>query len=183
MLTVHTVLLVGFVSVTVLLMLVTLANRMRVRSVLQTWQRPGWHQASLWPGLFIGATLLLFSYSLVAGHEVPLLLFAGYTLGGLFWLVATRLASAILVTECGLISHVNRQAVAWGQIVDYFENTRGKQQVYVFFYLGEDGVRRRLTLSVPPGHQERFARIVNDQLDARFECAMQQAYGKKALEG
>lgn len=179
--TVHVALLGGFICVTLLLMLVTVANRLRVRRVVLSWRTGRFGGMPLWPALFILLVGTLMVAARVMDHRLPTLIFVGYLLGGLCWLVSVLLSGSCLVTEYGLIRNVNRasQSVAWGQVVDYFEITRGRQHGYVFFYLDAACRRRRLEVLVPPAYRERFALIVQARLDARFEYAVQEALGNQ----
>ncbi|MFQ5568206.1 MAG: hypothetical protein ACE5G0_00940 [Rhodothermales bacterium] len=183
--TLHFILQIGFIAVTLMLLLVTAINRLRVRRVRLTWRTGKLFGVPVWPTLFLGAVLLFFGGALVMGQPLPLFLIVGYLLGGIFWFMAGLLSNAVLVTEYGLIRHPNRaeEAVAWGQVVDYFEVTKGRKHRYVFFYLDYADTRRRLELTVPRLQHEAFCRIVREKLDARFELSAQKVYGKKALEG
>lgn len=177
--TLHLVWLVSFVGVTFLLLGLALANRLRVRRVLLAWRPGRFYGLPLWPSLFVGALLLFAGGALLTGHHAMLGPTAGYLAGGVFWFVAQWLAGSVLVTEFGLVFSRRRtqQAVAWGQIVDYFE----AGACCVFFYQDTAGRRRRLDLPVPPARQAAFRKIVRDHLDARFDRATQQRYGKKAI--
>jgi len=183
--TLHLILQVGFISVTMLLLIVTVMNRMRVRRVLLSWRTGKLLGLPLWPTLFLGAVLLFFAGAMALGQALPLKLVAGYFVGGVFWFVAGLLSSSVLVTEHGVIHHPNRagHAVAWEQVVDYFETPSARKPCYVFFYLDRAETRRRLELVIPRSQRAEFGRLVAEKLDARFELAAQQVYGKKALEG
>ena len=164
-----------FIGVTLLLLVVTLMNRLRVRRVLLSWHRGQLFGLPLWPSLFLVAVLAFCLCSALIRHVVPLELVAGYLLGGLFWFVAGVLSGSILVTEYGLVFHAKQaeQAVAWGQVVDYFKAS-GTRPRYVFFYRDPSGTRQRLELKVPRAREAVFGRIVEGKLDARFEPQTQQ---------
>lgn len=183
--TLQLILLLGFIGVTSLLMLVTVTNRMRLRRVVRSWRTGRLFGFPLWPAAFLLLVLLFSLYAVAAEHVLHATTLAGYLVGGAFWMVAALLSCTVNVTEYGLILNVNRvdQAVAWGQVVDYFEFEREKGHAYVFFYLDGSGVRRRLELTVPATLVDSFRDIVSAKLDARFEFSAQQLYGKKALEG
>ena len=91
----------------------------------------------------------------------------------------TRILEALEARSSELVD----RAVAWSQVVDYFEMAQGNQQRFVFFYLDHTDTRRRLELSVPRSRYAPFARLVREKIDARFNRSAQQVYGKKALEG
>ncbi len=173
----------GFLAVTLLLLLVTAINRMRVRRVLLSWRRGRLLGLPPWPTTFLAAVLLFLGGSLATGQPLPF--FAGYLVGGVFWLAAGLLSASVLVTEYGLVQNANRaeQAVAWGQVVDYFEAAAGRRHRFVFFYLDPTDTRRRLELTVPKAHRADFCRIIRDKVDVRFDLSAQQVYGNKALEG
>lgn len=183
--TLHVILQVGFISVTLLLLVVTVMNRMRVRHVLMAWRTGRLLRLPTWPTMFLAAVLLFFGGAFFMGQPLQLHLVAGYFVGGLLWFVATLIATSVLVTEHGLIHHPNRsgQALAWVQVVDYFETKTARKQCYVLFYLDAGDRRQRLELTVPRVHRAAFRRVIAEKLDARFDFSAQQVYGKKALEG
>lgn len=181
----HIVLLVGFVSVTALLLSLTIVNRIRVKHVLLSWyDRPSLY-ALVWPAAFLLLVISFFCYSYIAGKDIHPLIFTGYFTGSVFWIVSVRLSSAIFVTTCGLICNLNRmnRGIAWGQVVDYFESKQNGLLKYVFFYLDEKNNRCRCELGVPASLQDHFRQVMDDKLDVRFECTLHQALGKKAMEG
>lgn len=183
--TLHHILQVGFVGVTFLLMLVALVNRVRVQDVLLAWRPGRWGGLPLWPTMFIGAVLAFFALAAATQSQLPLTIFAGYLVGGLFWFVAAWNAAAVLITEQGIIRDAQQPeecAIAWAQIADYFE-APGDQPQYVFFYLDEHDMRRRLELSVPAAQEDLFREVLEAKVDARFDLFLQRAYGKQALEG
>ncbi len=183
--TLHLILQVGFISVTVLLLFVTVVNRLRVRHVLLAWRTGKLLGLPLWPTVFLVAVLLFFSGALAMGQALAWTMVVGYLVGGVFWFAASLLSTSVLVTEFGLIYHPNRagHAVAWGQVVDYFDDNTVLPARYVFFYLDPTDARRRLELKVPRSQRAAFQQIVREKLDVRFDLSVQQVYGKKALEG
>ncbi len=183
--TLHMILLIGFIGVTSLLMLITVANRLRMRRVLLSWRTGYFFGLPLWPMAFLAVVALLWGYSLASGQPTPSGVFAGYLTGGVFWFIAILLANALVVTEVGIVQSMKRprRMLAWGQVVDYFEVPRGDGHLYVFFFEDGAGVRRRFELKVPASRRDRFHRIVRAKIDARMDFGVQQAYGKKALEG
>lgn len=183
--TLHLILQLGFVGVTFLLLVVTIVNRLRVRQVWLSWPTGRLLGIPLWPSVFLGAVLGLFTVSAAVGSTMPLYAFAGYLLGGLCWLAAAWLAGTVLVTAHGLLPDVNRpdHAVAWEQIVDYFETAGRRECRYVFLYLDDLDHRQRLEIRVPIRRAASFQHFVRTKLDARFDLPVQHVYGKKALEG
>ncbi|MDX1548549.1 MAG: hypothetical protein R3247_16250 [Rhodothermales bacterium] len=179
--TLHLILQVGFLGVTFLLLVVMVANRLRVRRVRMAWRRGPLFGLPAWPSAFLAAVLVFAAGVFLAGHPVPMTLLAGYLIGGAFWFGAGWLAASVLVTEYGLVlqARCDDRAVAWEQIVDYFE--AGPH--VVFFYRDAAGRRRRIELPVPKRCRTAFRRLVREKLDARFERTAQQVYGKKTLEG
>ena len=180
----HTVLLASFLAVTVLLALVTAANRLRMRHVLMSWRAGRPLAFPVGPALFVTLVLAFLAYTLASGRDLSPLLFAGYLAGGGLWFVSGLFSAAFVVTGCGLIRNTGRtgQAVGWGQVVDYFETVRGDRHDYVFIYLDGDGVRRRLEMSVPADLQARFQEILDEHLDGRFDFPVEETLGNKALE-
>ena len=181
----HLVLLLGLIGAASLLLLVTVTNRLRLRRVLLSWRTGRLFGFPLWPSLFLAGMAGLTGYALGSGQLLDASLLAGYLAGGVCWFVAAWLTSSIVVTEYGFLRNVNcaDQSVAWGQVVDYFEFATERRRGFVFFYMNGHGERCRLELPVPAGHYDAFREAVSRKLDARFEFAAQQAYGKKALEG
>lgn len=181
----HLILQFSFIGVTLLLLLVTAMNRMRVRRVLLSWRRGRYRSVPVWPTAFLSAVVLFFVGGLLMGQNLPVLMFTGYFVGGVFWFIARIIADGVLVTEFGLVNNANQaeEAVGWGQIIDYFETSASRQRRYVFFYLDKGDARCRLELMVPHSHAEAFGQIISDKLDARFDLSAQRVYGKKALKG
>ena len=182
--TLHAVLLAGFLCVTLALLVVTLMNRRRVRGVVLSWRTGRLFGFPLWPSLFLGLVMALLGYALIASPALSSLL-AGYVVGGALWLTASLMMRSVIVTEQGLLLNVNRtsERVSWQAVVDYFERTETPGRHYVFFYRAPDATRQRLEVRVPASCAEAFQCIVSTQLDDRFNGAARQLYGKKALEG
>lgn len=185
LITVHLLLLVGFVGITSLLLLVTVTNRLRLRRVLLSWPSGKFFGLPIWPVVFLAAVVFLFTYSIFSGHSFSPAVFAGYITGGVFWLISSFLSSTKVISEYGIILNTNcaDRAIAWGQVVDYFRFSNENNSGYVFFYSDGNSGRQRLDLVVPPACAKRFQEIVSAKLDTRFDFAVQQAFGKKALEG
>jgi hypothetical protein len=183
--TLHLILLLGFIGVTSLLLIVTVTNRFRLRRVLLTWRSRRYLGVPVGPTIFLGVVLGLLGASLLTDHALNAGLFLGYVVGGGFWFVAAWLSSTVIVSDYGLVlnSNCTDRAVAWGQIVDYFEFERASRRGYVFFFADGSGDRRRLELPVPIHLQKRFQKVVRSKVDARLEFSLQQVYGKQALEG
>jgi hypothetical protein len=185
LLSIHLALLFGFAAVTSLLMIVTIANRLRLRRVLTGWPAGRLFGFPVWPSVFLVLVLGLLAYSILSGHGVAPAIFAGYLVGGAFWFVSAYFSSFIIISDYGIILNSNQagRAIAWGQIIDYFEFTRGKKRGYVFFFSDGECGRKRLELTVPDVRRREVREIVAAKLDARFEFDLQRTYGKKALEG
>ncbi len=181
----HIILLIGFIGVTALLMLLTVANRLRMERVLLSWRTGRFFGLPIWPMTFLGTVALLWGYAWTTGTAASSGVFAGYLLGGACWFFAILLANTLVVTEVGIVRTMRHpgRMLAWGQVVDYFEVSNGDHHHYVFFYEDGAGVRRRFELKVPARRRDRFHRIVRAKIDARMDFGVQQAYGKKALEG
>lgn len=183
--TLNIVFLFSFIGVTSLLMLMTIANRLRVRRVVLSWQAGSLLGWPLWPTLFIAAVLSMMIYALVTDQQISPVVFIGFLMGGAFWFVSVWLASAVMVTEYGILRSVSRarEAVAWGQMVDYFEVASRNGCRYVFIFIDDRSTHSRLELHVPAAFQHAFQQVVHAKLDIRMEYAAEQAYGKKTLEG
>ena len=120
--TAHAVLVFGFIAVTTLLMLMTLANRHRITAVRFSWSTGRLAGLPVWPTVFLTIVFGLCISAIWLDHPWQAV-FLGYLMGGMFWFVSVMTAQTIVVTEYGIIRNVNQadQAVAWGAIVDYFE--------------------------------------------------------------
>lgn len=180
----HTALLTAFVVVTALLMLVTVANRLRLRNVRLSWRGEGSFAFPIAPTLFITAVLACLAYAALSEAALSPLLFAGYLLGGVFWFVSGLFTAAFTVTDCGLVRNGRRvsHAIGWGQIVDYFEQPHEGRHRFVFFYLDRAGHRRRFEVDVPTGRYEAFQGLVAERLETRFDPMVEERVGNKALE-
>jgi hypothetical protein len=181
----HIILLGAFLSVTLLLVLITLMNRRRIQRVRIVWRPGGRWYIPAWPTAFVGIVLLLWSLSLSVGPSLPPILFTGYLLGGVFWWVAVWLSQAVLVTEYGIHRYIGRrhEAVAWGQVCDYVELSGPNPIRFSFFYTDDAGHRHRFDLAVPAACQARFRQLLRDKLDVRIAFMAGKRYGEEALEG
>lgn len=171
---VHLTLLAAFIGVASLSMLLTVISHLRVRRMVLSWQDGPLYGLPVGPACFLLAALAGIIYALYQGQPVRPSVLVGYPAGGAFWLIAAYLARSVIITEYGIIHDVNRisQAVAWGQIVDYFtvDDERGVR--YVFFYTEAGQPERyRLEVTVPAARADAFDRLVTAKLDARFALA------------
>lgn len=180
----HILLLLAFIGVTSMLMLVTVINRLRVRDVLLSWPNGRLFGLPVWSSLFLAVVFGFLGFTALQDQIVYPMIFAGYLMGGAFWFAAAVITSSVHVTPHGLILNVNRngRAVAWGQIVDYFEFGGEGSGGMVFFYLDGTGCRRRLELSVPEFYRTQFKRLVQSRIGARFKSREQGLARRQALE-
>lgn len=181
----HLLLLSAFIGVASVTMLATLVSHLRVRCTLLTWRRGRFHGLPVGPVLFTVIVSAGLAYAWGRGYVIPPSILIGYPAGGIFWCIAAFLARSVIVTEYGIIQDLNRisQAVAWGQIVDYFVASDEGRERYVFLYMDAEGMRRRrLELEVPEVHVDDFRAIVEAKLDARFAFSRQEPRDKKTLE-
>ena len=88
------------------------------------------------------------------------------------------------MTDYGIIPELGKSgdAIAWGQIVDYFEAEELKQIHFVFIYLDFLGERRRLEVTVPSVEVDRFRSFLRVNLDTRMDISEKHTVGHKALE-
>jgi hypothetical protein len=180
----HLLLLSAFVGGTSVAMLVALIQRLRVTRPVLVWRTGPITGMPLGPLLFLVLVGAGLGGATWMGQSVPPSAWIGYPAGGLFWFVATWLARSIVVTEYGIIHDVTRihRAVAWNQVVDYFETTRGRQPHVVFFYRDHDGTRSRLDLPVAAAQVEAFRALVQQKLDARLQLSPEQAFDEETLD-
>lgn len=178
--TLHLLLLCGFVGVTCLLLALTVESRMRIRKPAVRWRTGrlgGW---PLWPTLFLFGLGSVLIYAALAPLPVAPGTALAYVLGGLAWFAAAALGAQVFVTDGGIVPGQGRRGITWAQVTDYFSGPCGDH--YVFFYQDENGHRQRLELDVPLAHREAFAHVVRAKLDARFDHAVEQAYGGRVAE-
>ena len=127
LLTIHIVLLSVFVSVTSMLMVTAIINRMRIRPV-----RMMWHNSNLYQGVGRSFLLLLMMvavvvYAGITNNSVYLYLGIGYVTGGLCWLIASRISAATLVTDFAIIRNTSKKGnvLGWSQVTDFFVHEMG----------------------------------------------------------
>lgn len=169
--TLHTVLVISFVAVTGGLLALTLVQRLRVRGIRMTWLSSSRASFPVWPTVFMGVVLVFLLYSHNTVSPVSPVVFLGYFTGGMLWFVSVVLSAAVVVTEYGVIPEAGRagEAVGWGQVFDYFEVEEHKRIHFAFMYQDFLGERKRLDLSVPLQHADRFRRMVRAKLDVPME--------------
>jgi hypothetical protein len=111
-------------------------------------------------------------------------LLSGYFLGGACWWLSSYLRLPVIVTERGIVPDLNRpqSAIAWEQVVDYFEQRQADRQRYVFLYADEEDRRRRFELDVPSCAAPSVRRLVTEMLDHRFDRRVHRVYGNEPLE-
>jgi len=164
----------------------TLVNRFRLRRIVFTWANGKFFGFPLLPSLFLLAMSGIFAYFYFGGHaENPIRpwLLTGYIFGGILWYVAALVSTSVIITDYGIIRSVNRmgRAIAWGQVVDYVTHPSSRKTTYIFFVIDEKGHKKRVELDVPKIQVDRFAEVVQQRVDARFDFTTQQTYGTKAL--
>jgi len=182
--TLHLVLVIAFVAVTALLLSLTVLQRIRVRRVRMAWRSGKVNRIPIWPILFIGVVAVFLVYAQIIVPPIHISIYVGYLFGGVFWFLAMMMSSTSIITDYGIIPEIGRsgEAIAWGQIADYFEVEDGRRTFFVFIYEDFVGVRRRLELAVPDIEVDRFLRIVQTKLDIRIEDPVRQITGSEALE-
>ncbi|MDE2996381.1 MAG: hypothetical protein OXT73_06560 [Bacteroidota bacterium] len=169
--TLHTILVVSFVAVTGVLLAMTLVQRLRVRGVKMTWISARMGGLPVLPTVFMGVVLVFMLYSRNTVAPVAPAVFLGYFTGGILWFLAVILSASAIVTEYGIIPEAGRSgdAVGWGQVFDYFEVESERRVHFAFMYQDFLGERKRLDLSVPHQHADRFRRLVRANLDVPME--------------
>jgi hypothetical protein len=180
----HTVLVLCFVGVTVLLLAMTLLHRFRIRGVRMSWQVGSWRNIPVWPTVFMGLIIVFMVYAQNTIPPTKLTIFAGYFIGGMAWFVAVAMSSSVVITEYGMIPEAGRSsdAVGWSQVFDYFEVTEGKRIHFTFLYQDYLGERKRLDLFVPIQGADRFRSLVRTKLDVQMEHPVHRVTSRKALE-
>jgi hypothetical protein len=127
---------------------------------------------------------LLTAYAVITESVVPLWIFGGYLLGGVFWLSASLVGGAVVVTDYGIVPEIGRprEAMAWMQISDYFEVEGHRRSHFAFMYHVPEGHRKRLDVAVPAGRVRAFREIVREKLDGAMRVQATPSLGRKALE-
>ena len=180
----HTILVLAFVGVTVLLLVMTLLHRFRIRGVRMSWQVGSWRNIPVWPTMFMGLIIVFMVYAQNTIPPTNLTLFAGYFVGGMAWFVAVAMSSSVVITEYGMIPEAGRSsdAVGWSQVSDYFEVAEGKRIQFTFLYQDYLGERKRLDLFVPVQEADRFRSLVRTKLDVPLDHPVHRVTSRKALE-
>lgn len=181
----HIVLLSLLLFGTSLYMLITISNRRRVRRVVTSWRRRWLCGGTSVP---VGFTLLVVGaavYTLWTDQPFHPILVGGYLASGIFWCVAAFLQQLVVISDYGIVRNIHRlnEAVAWGQIGDYFVRKGDARKQYVFLYRDGNGRRQRTSLVVPSAHADCFEDLVHRKLDARFNFSVERMYGKEAFDG
>lgn len=182
----HGVVVLLFVAVTMLLVLVTAANRLRFRDVYLLWGTGRLAGIPVLPALFLCIVVPLLVFEVLSGTSgrfVQPVLLVGYALGGALWYVAAMISQTLMVTPAGIVRNLNRrgEAIVWSQVDDYFVDK--SESRYVFIYQDAGGERRRLEFTVPRPLRGRFRQIIAEKVDARFAVVLRRSYGKRALNG
>ena len=167
----HLLLLLAFIGVTSMLLVVTVVNRARLRDVMLSWPNGRFFGMPVWSSLFLAFVLGFILVTVLQNQIVFPLVFVGYMMGGTFWFAAAVIMCSVHVTPHGVVLNVNRdgRALAWTQIIDYFElGDPGQPGRFVFFYRDGSGSRQRLELEVPTPYRNRFRSLVRGHLDSRF---------------
>jgi len=182
--TLHLILVVSFVGVTALLLSLTVLERIRIRRIRMTWRSSRVSRVPIWPILFVGTVTVFLVYAQNIFPAIHVSLYLGYLLGGIFWFLAVIIASTSVITDYGIIPEIGRSgdAVAWGQISDYFEVKDERRVFFVFIYQDFIGVHQRLELAVPSIEVDRFLSIVRSKLDIRVEESVYEITDSKAIE-
>ena len=180
----HLILVTSFVGVTALLLSLTVLQRIRIRRVRMTWRTNRVSGLPIWPILFVGTVTVFLVYAKNIFPTASVWIYLGYMAGGVLWFVAVMLSTTSVVTDYGIIPEIGRsgEAVAWGQISDYFEVQDERRVHFVFIYQDFIGVRQRLEVAVPSAEVDRFLSIVRSKLDTRIEESILEIADSKALE-
>lgn len=181
----HLILLGAFLLVATLLLVTSSGGLGRAADVDLYWRDVRAHSIPVAPTVFVVVMLLLTTGTFIADLGIHPLLPTGYLTGGVIWLMASVLTAAVVVTKHGVIVHGRhvRHRVAWRQVVDYFHFERERRQGFVLFYVDRGGNRRRVEITVPPRHREKFAHLLSRHLDTRLETLPEETYGDSTLEG
>lgn len=164
----------------------TLLNRMRLRRVLLSWPEGRLMGYPLLPTAYLLATFGWTAWVLYAHRWEQLSLLVPLVLMGALWFFWALLASQRVITDYGIVQHVNtpHRSIPWEAIEDYFICQEARYTRYTFFYSlpgPEDRQRQRLELRVPNSLLSPFQRIVRIKVDRRFEYALERAYGREML--
>ncbi len=161
---------VGFGAVTLALLVLTVRNRLRTPDALLSWTDRRVWRGAVWP---VGFVLLMGACAVVsAGSEGGYAVWqlSGLMLCGMCWLVSVVIAHTVLVTDRGIVTHLNHpeRTVVWDEVQDYFEGGPAPWH-YAFFHADARGKRCRQDVWVPRPLRRAFSEITEDMLHARFE--------------
>ncbi len=178
-LTAHIVLLLLFVTVTTVLMVGAVVNRMRIQPVRMMWYSNGLRSGFGWPTLFVMIFLAAVIYAGLKEDSFYLFLGVGYLVGGICWSIAMRLTSATIVTDFVLIRDMNScgNVLGWNQVIDYFVHDKGKSLQYTFLYVNQEGAHNRFDVQVPRTYRQVFNRMVFRCVEKKKAFLSEEAYG------
>ena len=178
-LTAHIVLLLLFVSVTVVLLIAAVVNRVRIQPARMIWYQKGLMSGFGWSMLFLVMFLGAIVYAGVTENSYYLYLGLGYLAGGICWCVAMRLSSATIITDFAVVKDTSKcgNVLCWNQVVDFFIHDKGRMLQYTFLYVNNEGLHARFDVQVPRTYQRSFNNIVHRSIERKKSFTPEKAYG------
>lgn len=168
-----------FISVTSVLMVAAVINRMRVQPVRMIWYRRGVFSGLGWSTLFLFIFVGAIIYAGVLEQRFYLVLGLGYLIGGVCWCVAMRLSSATIITDFAVIRNTSTcgNVLCWNQVADFFVHDKGHVLQYTFLYTNNEGTHARFEVEVPRAYHRFFNRMVYRCVERKKSFMPAQAYG------
>jgi hypothetical protein len=178
-LTAHIVLLLLFVTVTAVLLMAAVVNRLRIQPARMIWYHKGLISGIGWSSLFLVMFVGAIIYAGITENSLYLYLGLGYLIGGICWCVAMRLSSATIITDFAIVKDTSKcgNVLCWNQVVDFFIHDKGRTLQYTFLYVNNEGVHARFDVQVPHTYQRGFSNMVHRCVERKKSFTPEKAYG------
>lgn len=160
-------------------MVTAVINRLRIRPIRLIWYRCNFLKGFGWSSALFFVMLSVIMYAGFVENRLYLYLGVGYLMGGLCWLIAARLSTAIIITDFAVIKNTSKKGsvLGWNQVTDFFVHQKGDISHYVFLYEKKDRTRGRFELSVPPASLALFKKVIHNSVENKVLPTRQRAYG------
>lgn len=178
-------LLFAFLGLTSLLFVVTVLNRSAVRNILMVFPRGRVFGFPTAPTGFILAVAGLAGVAVWRDQPADAVLYCGYAIGGVLWLVSQYVAKATYVTRYGFVRWLggSHNRIAWSQVQDCFEVPIRNYRVFVLLYFDSTGARQRYEVRVPCAKVDEFRKVLERHIYWSEPMSSASVIDFKALEG
>ncbi|NNE35213.1 MAG: hypothetical protein HKN13_08260 [Rhodothermales bacterium] len=161
--TAQVLLLFAFLGLTSLLFVVTMLNRSAIRNVVMVLPRGRLFGFPFAPVAFIVTVVALAGVSVFRAQAADAIVYSGYAMGGVLWLISQSIAKATYVTRFGFVRWLggSHSRIAWSQVQDCFEVTSRRHQIFVLLYFDGSGNRKRYEIRVPRSKVDDFRSVLD----------------------